>query len=368
MRILRNTTIGAVKKKKKKKNGSVVLSSSHCAAESGPKQLTFGACSAEQMHIIHLNGSDIGVDGIIFDCSNLTLDTGRDMAAIKSISSHAENVRLEHNRFMNINKSSQGFYATIMSGCSNCIVRGNVVDQSGGDALNFNAGEYIITANTVTDTGDGCIAMNNNAFGMVTENILRRCNLGIGAGPAGSVQSTDASTPFTISNNLIEDSDYGILLGWFGYKGRLGPVNSIVSNNVIRRCRSAAIQNNGGPGAFDGAWVVSENQITHSGFPSVQPPHTTGKGPGHGIYAVSLRDVQIRGNVILHGLGDGITAEGLHFLVTNNIVSTEASASNTSTGIVVSDSVDMTVSGNNIRGFSRGIVVTDKERIYVKGK
>ena len=99
--------------------------------------------------------------------------------------------------------------------------------NSGGDALNFNSGEcllqaiyiiiiisiyyiyiiiiphksitlplffgpfsdkyiawsrYIITDNVVEDGGDGCIAMNNNAFGLISNNILRRCSLGVGAG------------------------------------------------------------------------------------------------------------------------------------------------------------------------------------------
>ena len=52
-----------------------------------------------------------------------------------------------------------------MAGCSGCTIRGNYVPNSGGDALNFNSGEYIITDNIVENGGDGCIAMNNNAFG-----------------------------------------------------------------------------------------------------------------------------------------------------------------------------------------------------------
>ena len=85
-----------------------------------------------------------------------------------------------------------------------------------------------------------------------------------GAGPSGSAATAAASTPFAITGNIIEDCDYGVLLGWFGYAGRVGPVNCIVSNNIIRRPRSCGIQNNGGPGAPDGArqlrhhfWTVS---------------------------------------------------------------------------------------------------------------
>jgi len=53
-----------------------------------------------------------------------------------------------------------------------------------------------------------------------------------------------------------------------------------------------------------GAWVVSDNQITHTGFPATQPPRTAGLGPGHGIVAVQLHDISIRGNIVSHGRGD----------------------------------------------------------------
>ena len=51
----------------------------------------------------------------------------------------------------------QAYSAIGLSGCVGCVVRGNHVPQSGGDALNFNSGEYIITENLVENTGDGCM-------------------------------------------------------------------------------------------------------------------------------------------------------------------------------------------------------------------
>ena len=103
------------------------------------------------------------------------------------------------------------------------------------------------------------------------------------------MSSATNSTPFVISHNLIEDSDYGVLLGWFGYANRLGPMNCVVSNNVVRRVRMCGIQvkatchphpkrtrpnllltyyynigahrqNNGGPGAHDGNMIITGNQ------------------------------------------------------------------------------------------------------------
>jgi len=52
-----------------------------------------------------------------------------------------------------------------------------------------------------------------------------------------------------------------MLLGSFGYKGRLGPMNAVISNNVVRRSRQAAIQYRGA--GVDGALIITGNQIVH---------------------------------------------------------------------------------------------------------
>lgn len=355
-------------------HGGVTLDARLCAAAppgTAAGQLTLGACAAEQMHILHIAGNNVTVAGVRFDCANLTLDTNRDMAAVHTVSA-VRGLTLQSNRFLRINTTSQGFHAAILSDCTGCSVRDNFVSQSGGDALNFNAGEYLISGNTVQDTGDGCIALNNNAFGVVSNNILRRCNLGIGAGPAGAAATANASTPFVITGNLIEDSDFGVLLGWFAYNGRLGPVNCIVSSNIIRRCRSAAIQNNGAPGQLGGAWLISDNQITHTGFPASPPPHTAaGPGAGHGIVAATLHDVAIRGNLISHGRGDAIAVESTaHCVITGNIVSADPQFpfGEQVTGIAIRNDDDVLINGNTARGFGSGIAVTGtSDRVQVTG-
>ena len=48
----------------------------------------------------------------------------------------------------------QAYGAIGLNGCIGCVIRGNYVPQSGGDALNFNSGEYIVTENVVENTGD----------------------------------------------------------------------------------------------------------------------------------------------------------------------------------------------------------------------
>ena len=287
----------------------VKIGSAHCigsdSANETHRLITLGACSHDQDHIISVNaGTNQGISEIIFDLSNLT----RPSQAIQD-GVGAVGLIIENNKFLNISitkqctacpQGSQSYHAIGLSGCLGCIVRGNHVPQSGGDALNFNSGEYVVTDNLVENVGDGCIAMNNNAFGVVSNNILRRCNLGIGAGPSGSVDAATNSTPFAISNNVIEDCDYAILMGWFHYQDRVGPMNTVISGNIIRRPRQAGIQYKGDH--IDGAMIIQGNQITHSGYPNSQPPGPESGRPippgvpgfGRGIFVQSLQDVQVK--------------------------------------------------------------------------
>jgi hypothetical protein len=306
--------------------------------------LRLGVCDSEmQDHLVAIMpGTGQLISGVIFDHANFTKPS---QAVTSSVPGNMDNITeefsagsfgfvLEHCQFLNIattdrcpppkcqhTNGMQGYSAIGLSGCVGCVIRGNHVPHSGGDALNFNSGEYIVTENLVENTGDGCIAMNNNAFGTVSNNILRRCNLGIGAGPSGGCNmpcppnfplpncgcgnprgtgGDTNSTPFIVSGNTIEDCDYGMLLGWFGYKGRLGPMNTVISSNVIRRSRQAAIQYRGD--GVDGAVIISGNQIVHSGYPNLVPPGPESRRPidpskpgyGRGIFAWSLQDVQVR--------------------------------------------------------------------------
>lgn len=334
--------------------GGVALSGAAC--EGG---LVLGACTASQMHIVNVTGDDVTISGVTFDASNLTSDADRDAACVhSSAAAPQQRFVLEDSRFLGINTSSQGFHAVGLTACVGCTVRGNYVAQSGGDALNFNAGEYTITGNTVEDTGDGCIALNNDAVGVVAHNTLRRCNLGIGAGPAGTVEGANASQPFVIEANLIEDCDYGVLLGWFAYKGRVAPVGTIVANNIIRRCRSASIRNDGAPGRIGGGWVVTGNQVSHAGYPSTPPPRTQGDGPGLGIVVSGVRRALVRGNVLAHGRGDAVTVNGAaDAVVQGNIISADVPQGGGVSGVSVSGGTGISVADNTVTGFGRAISV-----------
>ena len=151
----------------------VKLGSAHCAAPEAAEAanrsslLTLGACdSANQDHIITvLPGVGQAISGVIFTHLNLT----RPSQAITS-QPGSKGFLLENCRFNNISvvdlcpppkcqhtNGMQAYSAIGLSGCIGCVIRGNHVPQSGGDALNFNSGEYIVTENLVENTGDGCI-------------------------------------------------------------------------------------------------------------------------------------------------------------------------------------------------------------------
>ena len=93
---------------------------------------------------------------------------------------------------------------------------------------------------------------------------------------------------------------------------------------------------------------------------------TPNDGPGHGIYAGSLHDVQIIGNSITGGMGNAVFASGLHFVITGNVMAAGPLGGN-KTGILVTNSVDVDVSDNNVRGFGQAVVATDKDTIRIRG-
>ena len=127
----------------------------------------------------------------------------------------------------------------------------------------------------------------------------------------------------------------------------------------------------------------------------------------------SINAPQILGNSVSHGRGDAITTLGQHVLIANNLLSTGAAphiyasplhttlslfvfrrhirvrtsppdryprgpahtdtlfyhsdVQNVSAGISVDGSIDVTIASNKLRGFNRGIAVTNKDRIHIRG-
>ena len=251
-----------------------------------------------------------GIQGVTFDCRNLLTPApgdapgiGRAAVAATSHALSGTEVLISDCAFLSIPMADQSYHAIGLANLE-ATVRNNWVNQSGGDALNFNSGQYIIDGNHVHDVGDGCVALNNNALGVVSNNILQRCNLAIGCGPEGS-QRDNNTHPFIISGNLIEDSDYGVLLGWFGFVGGEGPTEVVVTGNDLLRCRTASIRYDGNPNGTDGFLTVAGNRISRAGeFPQQLPPpgsQQPSPNAGNGIVVVGIRDVTVENNVVSDG-------------------------------------------------------------------
>lgn len=280
----------------------------------GCQQSTLALCSPNPYIVRFGDGAHVGtgIHGVVFDCRNLLTPApgdapgiGRAAVVATSHGLSGKEVLVSDCVFENIPMSDQSYHAIGLANLE-ATVRNNWVNQSGGDALNFNSGQYIIDGNHVHDVGDGCIALNNNALGVVSNNILQRCNLAIGCGPEGS-QRGNTTHPFIISGNLIEDSDYGVLLGWFGFTGAEGPTEVVVADNDILRCRTASIRYDGNPNGTGGFLTVANNRISRAGeFPQQLPPPGSqhpSSNAGNGIVVVGIRDVVVENNVVSDGYG-----------------------------------------------------------------
>ena len=112
-------------------------------------------------------------------------------------------------------------------------------------------------------------------------------------------------------------------------------MNTVISNNVIRRARQAAIQYRGF--VVDGGASITGNQVVHSGYPNQTPPGPESRRPidpskpgyGRGIYIWTTRDVQITGNTVAYSRGPAISSIGSsHVIVTANVLSVESAGMN----------------------------------------
>jgi len=368
------------------------------------------ACDADangQKTLVEMgSGTNQVVSGITFDMGSVDLTPPNyDNLVALLCRGRCDNFLIERNEFINLptrtphdeplpdGEGQMNSHAVLITAGSGT-VSANHVHQSGGDGLNFNCGnpanpamqcEYIIKDNTVENVGDGCIALNNNAMGIVSNNIIRYCNLGIGAGPSGFNTSASNITSFQIIGNRIEDSNYGMLLGWFGYAGRLGPIASVASDNEILRCRVQGIGYGGaGPVAQDNAavhWKVSNNLVAQSGFTQTKstcdnstgslfaccPPngcapwHREG-GEGVGISVSDADSVHINGNTVEGCLGDGIRASGTNIFINGNAVTrNQDTGSSSSSGVHLQSSQHTFVANNRVRGYLAASLLIDDQ-------
>ena len=229
-----------------------------------------------QNYIFRLTGTNnITIQNLIFDCFGLTssntnpVDAGAKTAAIyvRVGTGIFNNIKITNNRFSGIPIATQEYHA-IAFNTVNCIVSNNFSDQCGGDVFNFNGGINIVTGNQIRNGGDGGIAFNNGARGIIADNYIYKCNLGVGAGPVGSNTDASYNNTLQIDSNTFDSCDYGVAMGWFGYEGREGPENFSITNNSFYNCKSCAIRYDGRTNTWKPNAVISNNVIYRTGSPN----------------------------------------------------------------------------------------------------
>ena len=303
------------------------------------------------------DGDNTTVEGLNFDAALAATNAG-----FQWFEGHGFNFRLLNNNFYNIpykapDTAHQTFHVCVLQ-CSYAVLMGNFCNQAGGDMLNCNEGEYIVAFNKLSYSGDGAIAFNNNAHGIITNNLISYCHLGTGGGPEGNASDTDRTAHrMIISNNDISFCALGINMGWFGYAGRLGPTNFVVSGNTIKGCAARGIAYDGTNGALLGG-VISDNSIMSLG--ESQSFWNTSMA-NEGIRVVGgVTTCTISGNTIVgcYSAGFvGINVQGNYITTTGNTIIGQQSSEpqKFATGIVCSGANHMMMS-NNIHGANAGIV------------
>lgn len=282
--------------------GPVTLPSGVCLVGDGG---TLKAKSGVYYQIYIPNGSaNSTIDNVTFDATGLITagsPTG-DSACISSgtTTGSMSGLRLTNNRFLNIPTGLGQRIHSVQLHYGEAHVEGNFTPQCGGDIYNFNSGYFIVTGNTAKNSGDGGIAFNNQARGCIVGNYIYKCDIGVGAGPAG----TDANPDNTllISSNEIVACGNGIGMGWFGYAGKKGPRNVKIVGNTVAKCKRTGIRYDGDSSNWSGYITIMGNTINDCG----STDYDGASGVGQGIYIGACKYTLISGNTLHDNAGTDI--------------------------------------------------------------
>lgn len=291
------------------------------------------------------NINTVLIEGITFDGTGLDHNVGvvSEASCIGCYPTSISDVTIRGNRFINIPVNlGASYHAVQISADGNVTVEGNYVQQSGGDILNFNGSDLvaIVTGNKLRNGKDGGVAMNNDCRGIVSDNDIQKCDLGVGVGPMGTTIAPD--NDLQIIGNRISVCNYGIGMGSYGFSGREGPQKMVIANNVIRKTKNAAIRDDGTSLASYGLMVIQANNISYCGSTEYDGSPGEGRGiaifnaqntdildnifndlTGEAIYTASAKN-RIRGNQIRNAGGNAIYSEGDYAEITDNRVETSS--------------------------------------------
>ena len=314
--------------------------------------------------LLNLNNtaSSIVINHLTLDGANLPTNTQSSLiyrADNDSLSTNGKSIYIINNRFINIPTSpNQYAHAVILHAVDGGYIYGNQIDQSSGDGLNFNDGYYFVANNRISHSGDGCIAFNNSARGVVIGNVLSSCNLGVGAGPEGNQTDTDIAQNLSVIGNTFESNFIGTNFGWFAYSGRSAPTNWQITGNTFRNTESVGVE-------FDGA----DNSLITSGVVANNSFYGTGANNFDGTYQSAPVDIRIgsanvvsvTGNTISSPKGTGGNQSGIQivgsqsYTVSGNIIS-DPSPTHYARGIASENSQYGAIAGNTVNNVNYGIV------------
>jgi len=317
-----------------------------------------------QNYIFRLVGlENITIQNFILDCVGLSIinpnpiDVGLRSSAIyvRVGSGLFNNVKILNNRFINIPTTSPEYHAIGFNNV-NCIVSNNFSDQCGGDVFNFNGGIIICNNNQIRNGGDGGVAYNNGARGIISDNYIYKCNLGIGCGAVGNTTDPSYNNTLQIDSNTIDSCDWGVNLGWFGFAGREGPENFSVTNNSFYNCRSHAIRYDGRTNTWNPNGVISNNVIYRTGSPDYNGTPNTSTID---IAIVNCGSMVVSNNALYLPYSSTGTRVGIGVYTSSNVVCSgnkiDGGVNAYYDGIYIQDSTNSNFIGNVINSISYGI-------------
>lgn len=310
--------------------------------------------------LFKVNEDDVSVKDFIFDGSAF-IDSVK-KPGFQLFKGNGDRAAYLNNKFFNIPKpdhldtSVQRYHALVLDH-SSATITGNYVDGGGGDLINCNTGYFFVSGNYIKNSGDGGIAFNNNATGIISGNKIVRCNLGIGSGPMGKTTDVDKiQNGIIIKGNEITNCAIGINMGWFAYSGRNGPTSITISGNVIKGCCTGIEYdgNNNGEIMHNVSLNITGNNILslgqdHEFWKCKQDGKPTDIGAG--IWFLAAGGGVISSNIITGCYGasfPAIRVDGNNILINGNMIQGNEGGNNFSVGISGPQLDNTSIVSNNI--------------------